>query len=852
MGSFARARVLSVSWGLLLALALAGCGGGGGGGSGDATPTPEPTPTPQPAVITGNFFPLAVGDFWLYTDDSGASGTSGTSLSVRANATRLVDGQSGVLVAIDDVEDGASEAVYLVTASAVREVPVSQTDPLLRAIGPVDSLRFPLHAGDRFVQFDGTVSTGLDLDGDGKPETATVRSDVEVIGLEPVTTPAGSFPGSLHVRTTIRAVVQLTGLAQAVTVDLISDDWLAPDLGPVRSSVRTVTQGSVAERTFSLAGYRVGNRRSDNTPPAVLSLSPADASLEGPAASVRVVFNEAIDAASAVGALTLVDANGQPVAGALTPGINDLTFWPASPLLSGRYTARVAATVTDLFGNALVAARSWRFDLDITGPQVVEVTPAFGAVDVARDAAITVRYDEPLDASSLTTSNVALRSLAGGDMPIDVRVAGDTVTVTPTALMARGVEHQLVLGTFGQGPRDLKGNFAAQTVLPFTTDAGRFGAPVPLQPQAGAEAVAVGDVNGDGRADVVVAIGYDPIGSQAFQLAVYHQPVGGGLISAPQWIATRATYGCRPTSVAIGDVNGDGRQDVVVAEFGCGVEVFLQGVDGVLRAGPFLPSAQSFLVRLADFNADGRLDLIAVGWSDVQARLWLQSAAGVLEEAALPAVQTHGWGTLAAGDLDGDGRADFVVTSGQGDATQAVGVVLQRADGSFAAPIYLPATSPDINPGVAIGDADGDGRAELVVAVDKRVTLWRVENSALVRVRDLAAMSGVGPLVLADVNGDGRLDIVVAHGNHFNCGFGVTLQQPGGSHGDEVCYAGAVPWPQADVLAVGDISGDGRADLVSSKSVLLQRAVGAFAEQVRRPGLGRASLLGRALGSASR
>jgi hypothetical protein len=84
-----------------------------------------------------------------------------------------------------------------------------------------------------------------------------------------------------------------------------------------------------------------------------------------------------------------------------------------------------------------------------------------------------------------------------------------------------------------------------------------------------------------------------------------------------------------------------------------------------------------------------------------------------------------------------------------------------------------------------------------------------------------------------------------------NCGFGVFLQQPGGTHGAEACYMGAAPRPQADVLAVGDISGDGRADIVTSKSVLLQRSVGAFAEQVRRPDMGQASILGRVPGSAS-
>src|SRR5437763_1800917 len=95
------------------------------------------------------------------------------------------------------------------------------------------------------------------------------------------------------------------------------------------------------------------------------------------------------------------------------------------------------------------------------------------------------------------------------------------------------------------------------------------------------EAVAVGDVNGDGRNDVVMTTSYyfDP--ANDFHLFVFLQAADGTLM-APISYATSATYGNRPDSVAIGDITGDGRADVVVGIDGVGVQVFPQLATGVL------------------------------------------------------------------------------------------------------------------------------------------------------------------------------------------------------------------------------------------------------------------------------
>jgi hypothetical protein len=221
--------------------------------------------------VTGaDLFPLAVGDRWVYD-----GGVTAPVVTVRADAIRRVDGQDGIVVITEDPVDGASESVYVVGAAAVRQVPADTGDPLVNAIGPLDVMRFPLRAGDRWTQIDKTVDTGMDFDGDGRQERATVRSEVEVIGLESVTTPVANFTGSLHQRTTLTVVVQLTSVPQAVTVVTTVDDWYAPDIGPVRAQIVMTSQGTTETQTLALTSYRVGTRHSGTVAPTVQAFTPA-------------------------------------------------------------------------------------------------------------------------------------------------------------------------------------------------------------------------------------------------------------------------------------------------------------------------------------------------------------------------------------------------------------------------------------------------------------------------------------------------------------------------------------------------------------------------------------------------
>ncbi|MDP2005178.1 MAG: Ig-like domain-containing protein [Rubrivivax sp.] len=818
---------------LLLSL-LAACGGGGGGGA-------EPEP-----VLQGNFFPLAVGDRWVYTD-----GLGGAPFTVRATETRRVDGQDGIVVVTEDPMNGTNLSVYVVSASAVRQVPASSADPLMNAIGPLDVMRFPLHAGDHYVPVDRTIDTGMDFDGDGRMERATVRFEVQVIGLETATTPIGSFPASLHQRTTLTVGVQLTSVPQTVSVVTTVDDWYAPDIGPVRSTIVITSQGMTETQSMALAGYRVGTRSSDTVAPMVLSVSPPDGGSLRPDGPFTATFSETMEWPALVAATTLTAASGQTVALGYQVQGNTVTWFPNGGLVTGRYTAQIGTGATDLFGNPLAQPYRWSFDVDATGPVLLESTPADGATDVPLDSAIVLRFSEPLDPASLPAGTLWLTT-SGTDVPFTQSVSGALLTLQPQSPLLRGQTYDLRI--FGS-VTDLAGNrMNTDRFVRFLASAGRFAAPVELAVPGLVDAVATGDVNGDGRADLVFSTGYTFDAAQDFKLLVRLQQADGSLAAA-QVLDTRAEYVCPARSVVIGDLDGDGRNDLLLGADGCGIQVFRQGSDGVLRAASFIDSTVSGRLRLADFNRDGRLDLASSGYYGTRLQVWLQAADGSWVPHAAPAFDYAGGGDLDIGDVNGDGHADLVASSASGNAACAIGVVLQNADGSFA-PVLCRAVLPADNVrAVAVGDISGDGRDDIVVTyggngAGKLGVLRQQADGSLGAPAALDSYEIPSQVEITDLNADGRRDVVVAHNGWM--AITVHLQQPDGTLGAEIRYPGPYGNFNPGAMAVGDVNGDGRPDVVVAEALLLQRAVDPMAQTVRPwPEGGRATLLRRLLEDAA-
>lgn len=331
--------------------------------------------------------------------------------------------------------------------------------------------------------------------------------------------------------------------------------------------------------------------------------------------------------------------------------------------------------------------------------------------------------------------------------------------------------------------------------------------------------VALGDVNNDGRTDMVVANqGTDDV-------SVLLGQAGTGAAYAPA-VTYSTGPGTRPTGIALGDVNGDGRLDIVTGnQLDATVSILLNAATapGTFGGASNYPTGASNtnIVALGDLNGDGRLDIAAAntGSGTVSVFLNLAGQPGSFAPATANASGVSVPVGITIGDVNADGRPD-IVTGGISDGL--VGVLLASATtpGTFAAATSV-ASGGTGTVGVALGDVNGDGRTDLVTAntpsSSVSVLLGTAAPGSLFAAPVTYSSGGTGPnfALLSDVNGDGRPDIITANNNTNGAGSVAVLTgratQPG-TFASAMLYASGGVGPVG--LAVADMNNDNRRDIV--------------------------------------
>src|SRR5262249_25521752 len=188
---------------------------------------------------------------------------------------------------------------------------------------------------------------------------------------------------------------------------------------------------------------------------------------------------------------------------------------------------------------------------------------------------------------------------------------------------------------------------------------------------------AVGDFNGDGKADVLVANSPNTTTAGSLRLLLGN---GDGTFQTTPNYAT----GSGPGSMAWGDVNGDGKIDLITANSQSGnVSVLLGNGDGTFQTPVnYLAGVGPGAVRLGDFNVDGKLDIVVTnaGANGVQGStvsVLLGNGNGTFQAANTFAVGTVPLG-LAVGDFNGDGKLDIATANLN---SNNVSVLLGNGDG---------------------------------------------------------------------------------------------------------------------------------------------------------------------------
>ncbi len=214
------------------------------------------------------------------------------------------------------------------------------------------------------------------------------------------------------------------------------------------------------------------------------------------------------------------------------------------------------------------------------------------------------------------------------------------------------------------------------------------------------------DMNGDGHYDVVTANSDDNSVSLL---------LGDGRGSLASAAGSPFAVGSRPYLPATGDVNGDGRPDIVVPNFGDATISVLLGDDRVgLSSAPSSPvpvQQRPFCTALGDLNADRTLDLVVTQDDTSLIVVLLGDGRGGFDNAPDSPVDAGERGyRMCLADVNGDGRTDMVT----GTAGNSVVVLLGDGKGGFAAAPGCPFGVGGGPWGVALGDVNGDERLDIV------------------------------------------------------------------------------------------------------------------------------------------
>jgi hypothetical protein len=795
---------------LLCALLLA-CGGGGGGATaGNSNEVPPVVVVPPPLnTATSNYFPLDSNTRRIYSTTAGTQPITTTAVGTQAVGTST----GTVLREVDPANASDDKTVYVVSATGVREYAPAGADALDKAFDGVETMRWPSNAGDSYVQVDKTIDSGRDFDGDGRADRVTVRAELTVVASETVITPAGTFEKCLHQRQVLTTTILPSSGAQSLAVTTSVDSWYATNVGLVKTVAVTRGAGANSSTTEILLAYRVGSRSSDTAPPVVQTVSPSTLPVRGAGTAVSAVFNKTLDPASfGPNSFTVVDGANSSIAGTVQVQGDTVRFVSAQTWASGTYTARISTAATDWIGNALTEPRTWTFTVDATAPGVVSSAPAANASNVALGSPVVLTFSEPPNPASVNSSNIILIQ-NNTVVPALLSVVGNQVNIMPTGGLLRGTTYDVRAFSV----TDLLGNAMTQVYeLQFTTTQGLFAFPTSLMPGHYIPATGVGDVNGDGLVDVVLSTQTNMIISEIALYVRYGR--ADGSLGPPVRVDMGPQMSCQPSAVLIGDVNGDGRPDVVLGSDFCGVQVLHQNASGSLVLGEHLAGRfATSRLRVADLNGDGRLDLVGVGGSATSGvDVWRQDGTGKLVFwRSVPMINFAGK-DVEVGDVNGDGRPDLVVAV-NGLVSLDVAVLLQQADGGFATLAFLSTGSPWGATGLALADLNGDGRTDIVATTGGNsptylAVYYQAAGGVLGPMTKLPTHDAPTAVRSADINGDGRADLVVSHSDFSSVG--VYLQQANGVLLPEQRFRAPADGFGPQGMSLGDINRDGLIDIV--------------------------------------
>lgn len=437
------------------------------------------------------------------------------------------------------------------------------------------------------------------------------------------------------------------------------------------------------------------------------------------------------------------------------------------------YTTRAYSTLDHSSTNLITSDG----ELSITPAATISST---GTVDLSLVKYIRIVYVDGAQYVPSSYSNQDSRSvspLVAVDMVAFGAAFGTAVRYPIPASIASFWGGDTAMGDLnGDGRNDVvvMEDYGSRILVYYQNATGTFDAPQVINTSLQITGIAIKDTNNDGLADLVVSgNSTTPLGGWLGRVAVYKQDPISHVLNAPQqYVLSTNTAG----SLSIADLNGDGLPDIVVASprsSGNGLlSFFFQGAGGTLgseSAYTSVPVAGE--IHVADMNSDGLNDIVVQSGSK-QLAVIKQTSPGVFSTSPeFYTVQTSYWpyfDSFALGDLNGDGLTDIAVADPGNSGN--LNIFLQNATGTLTGPTLINFTGSTQDE-LKIADIDGDGLNDILfLSCGYQVMVLRQSADHTFqsyKTYYLPTLSEGGTIVhqamtVGDVTGDGLPDVVAS------------------------------------------------------------------------------------------